>query len=655
MTAQAAPIGPIGDLRRRAAMRTFGLDQEMTMDRRKWVLAALLLAFAQVACADDAGDLFARFRAASGGAQWDKVTSLRTEGTLAAGGLQGSFEATQDLATGRSNDRYKLGPIEGADGYDGTLGWSRDPGGEVAALDAPEAKRRARSQAWLDARGYWYPRRIAARYAKPEPRDLDGRRHDVVVATPDGGDPVTLWFDHETHLLARTDQKQGADLATTRYGEWREVDGIRLPFHSVTDLTDGAGRTDERNRNEVRATRIVLNVAVGDADFAMPAMVATARIDAPGGTTRVPFDLINNHIYANGSIDGKPARFLVDTGGVNLLTPDSAKKFGLAGEGKLAGRGVGDDLVDLAFAHAKEVRLGDAVLSGPVFYVMDLGKLPAVEGHDSDGLVGYEMFRRFGVTIDYGKHELVLAEPAKFAPPAGAHAVPFELADRIPIVRGTLDGLPARISIDTGSRVSLTLHTPFVREHDLVAKYRAAPESVVGWGVGGPSRARPARFGTLQLGDLAINGIAGDLHTGDKGAFASPDLSANLGSGLLRRYTVAFDYAAKTMYLAPNSAVAKPDEFDRSGLWLLGAGDALEVADVAEDSAAQRAGLRVGDRISAIGGEEIGARTLSGWRQRLRESPVDTKLAIDYRRDGKPARTQLVLANRIAPVWKPRP
>ena len=89
---------------------------------------------------------------------------------------------------------------------------------------------------------------------------------------------------------------------------------------------------------------------------------------------------------------------------------------------------------------------------------MDLGKLPAVEGVDSDGLVGYEMFRRFGVTIDYGKHELVLTEPAKFAPPVGAHAVPFELADRIPIVQGTLDGLAARISIDTGSRVSLTLH-----------------------------------------------------------------------------------------------------------------------------------------------------------------------------------------------------
>ena len=624
------------------------------MDKHAIALALLALAFSQAVRADEATDLLARWKAASGGARWDAVKSVRTDGTLGAGGLSGPFDALQDVVSGRSNDHYSLGPVEGADGYDGIVAWTRDPGGEVASLDAPEAKRRARSQAWLDARGYWYPARIGASYAKPEARELDGHRYDVLVATPDGGDPVTLWFDAETHLLARTMQKQGADTATTSFDDWRDVDGVKLPFHSVTFLTDTAGRVDERNRSEVRATSVKLDVAVADADFAMPSMTATARIEAPGGVAHVPFELVNNHIYAHGSIDGKPARFLVDTGGANLLTPDSARKFGLASDGKLAGRGVGDDIVDLAFAHAKEVRLGDAVLSRPVFYVMDLGKLPAVEGYDSDGLVGYEMFRRFGVTIDYAKHELVLVEPAKFVPPAGAHAVSFELADRIPIVQGTLDGLPARISIDTGSRASLTLHAPFVREHGLAAKYLAAPESVVGWGVGGPSRGRPARFGTLQLGDLAVTGVAGDLFTGDKGAFASPDLQANLGGGVLKRYTVAFDYDAKMMYLAPNASAGSPDAFDRSGLWLLGDGDALQVADVAVDSAAARAGIKVDDRVVAIGGERIAMRALPEWRQRLRELPVGTKLAVDYLRAGKRAHAELVLADRIARKWKSR-
>jgi len=608
---------------------------------------AFALSAAVSAHAEDAAGVFARYKAASGGAAWDAVKTLRASGTLSAGGLNGEITLIQDLATGRSADQYKLGPLEGADGYDGHHGWTRDAGGEVAALDAPEALRRARSQAWLDARGYWYPQRIAASYGAVTDRDLDGKHYRVVEARPEGGDPIVLWFDATTAQLARVQQRDGQDLSTTTLDDVRENGGVRMAFHMVTDRTDAAGRTDPRNRTEVKFATVKWNEPVADADFATPEMMATARIDDPSGVTRVAFDLVNNHIYADGSIDGKKARFLVDTGGANVLTPDAAKKFGIVGEGKLAGRGAGDETVDVSFAHAKEVRLGRAVLDKPVFAIIDLGALPKVEDVECDGLVGYEMFRRFGVTIDYAGNTLTLAEPAKFVPPAGSTAVPFDLDDRIPIVAGTLDGLPVRMSVDTGSRSSLTMHAPFVREHDLVAKYHAAPEAVVGWGVGGPSRGQPARLGTLMLGDHAVVGSAADFYTGDKGAFANPDLSANLGGGVLRRFTVAFDYSAKRMYLAPNADVGKPDAFDRSGLFLLGDGDAFKVVDVAPDSAGASVGAKINDRIVTIGGEKIATRSLSEWRARLRELPVGTRLKVDVQRDGKSQTLELVLADRI--------
>jgi hypothetical protein len=615
----------------------------------RWMvaLALSLLLAGGAAKAEDAAALIARFKDASGGAAWDGARTLHATGTLAAGGMSGEVTIVQDLATGRSADAYKLGPIEGADGYDGKLAWTKDPGGEVAALDTPDAKRRARSQAWLDARGFWYPARIRATYGAVADREADGRHYSVVEATPDGGEKLTLWFDPTSGLLARTVQRQGQDTVTTVLDDYREVDGVRVAFHTTTDMTDAAGRTDPRRRSEITLAKATLNEAVADADFAMPAMAPTARIVDGSGSTRIPFDLVNNHIYANGSIDGKPARFLVDTGGVNLLTPAAAKKFGVAGEGKLAARGVGDQAVDLSLAHAKEVRLGGAALADPVFYIIDLGDLPKVEGVDSDGLVGYEMFRRFGVTIDYEKRELVLTDPAKFAPPASAHMVPFELDDRIPIVEGTLDGMPARMSVDTGSRSSLTLHSPFVREHGLVEKYRAAPDAVIGWGVGGPSRGRPARLGLLKLGDLEIPGIAGDLYTGDKGSFANPDLAGNLGGGVFRRFTVAFDYANKRLYFAPNAGYGKPDPFDRSGFFLLADDDALVVADVAAESAAAKAGFAKDDRIVAIDGAAANRASLVEWRAKLRELPAGTKLKVDRVRGRNKATIELVLADRI--------
>jgi len=303
--------------------------------------------------------------------------------------------------------------------------------------------------------------------------------------------------------------------------------------------------------------------------------------------------------------------------------------------------------VDVALAHAGEVRIGDATLSKPVFYVLDLGQLAAVEGVNLDGLVGYEMFRRFDVCIDYAARKVTLSEPGKLPPPAGATVLPFTLDEHTPIVTGAIDGLPLRVTVDSGSRSALTLNSPFVREHDLLKRYHADVESVVGWGVGGAARGNAVRFGTLKLGELAIDGIAGELFTGNKGAFANPDLGGNLGGGVLRRFTVTFDYQAKKMYLEPNAEYGKPDAFDRSGLWLLADGDALKVTDVAANSAGAQAGLRVDDRVIAIADEAVGKHTLGEWRQRLRETPAGKLLAVRYLRAGVVATAQLALADRI--------
>jgi len=88
-------------------------------------LAASVLLAAMSAQADDATQLLTQYKNASGGARWDAVKTLHATGALSAGGLDGEFTMIQDLASGRSASQYKLGPLEGADGYDGQHGWTR--------------------------------------------------------------------------------------------------------------------------------------------------------------------------------------------------------------------------------------------------------------------------------------------------------------------------------------------------------------------------------------------------------------------------------------------------------------------------------------------------------------------------------------------------
>jgi hypothetical protein len=596
----------------------------------------------------DGASLVARFVGVSGGgSHWDSVDAIQVDGTIAAGGMSGAFSSVDDTRTCRSVSHYKLGPIQGADGYDGKQAWQQDPGGEVVALDAPDAREKAVTTAWMVCLGSSRATKRAVTYSAVRATDDGGRHWKVVDATPEGGRSITLWFDAETGLLGRTDERDGSDVETTRIDDYREVDGARLSFHQITDRTDATGQTDPRAHVEMKVDRIA-PVAMPDAAvFAMPAMTASARIVDGSGVTQVPFDLVNNHIYADVTIDGTRMHFLVDTGGANLLTPSAAARLGAKVEGKLSGGGVGEQRVDVGLTHLGEVRLGGAALSKPVFMVMDLGDLAQIEGAPLDGLVGFEMFRRFRVTVDYQKHVLTLTDPAKFQPPAGAQVVPFELADRIPLIQAKLDGMPVRLSVDTGSRASLTMNSPFVRQNELVARYGAATESVTGWGVGGPEHARPARAGALLLGDVAVKDVVVDLFTGQKGADANPDISGNLGAGVLRRFTVSFDYDARKMYLVPNADFAKPDLYDRSGMWLLSDGDALKIVAVTPGGPADKAGLHEGDRIAKLAGEGIARRSLAEWRVRLRELPAGKHLAVTLSGVGAGRTVDLVLADLI--------
>lgn len=616
------------------------------MSRARHMLFLLLVCLISPARAEDVAGVLAQFKETSGGSRWDAVHTLVSEGALAAGGLSGSVRITNDLISGRSRTDYTLGSIEGTDAYDGRAGWALSPGGEVAVRDAPEAIRRARTQAWVDARAYWYPQRAPARYEELVMRVLEGQRYDVVTATPDGGEPIELWFAAQSHLLRRTVERQNQDTVITTFDDYRAVNGVRLPFHIVTDTANAKGEVDARARNEVRFSSVRVNAAVPESAFTPPKMADTARIESAQQSTSVPFELIDDHIRTDIVLDGKKARVLVDTGGVNLLTPQAAQRLGIAAEGKLAASGVGEERADFSLARAKELRLGAAVLDRPVFYVIDLSELPEIGEEHIDGLVGYEIFRRFDVQIDYAKRVLTLGKPGTLAP-AGATAIPFELEDRTPIIAGTLDGIPVRLTIDTGANGSLTLHAPFVREHDLVARYSAAPESIVGWGVGGPARGRPARLGTLMLGTLRIDGLVGELSTATSGTFANPDVSANLGGGLLRRFTVVFDFAAKRMYLTPNAAFGTPDSYDRSGLWLLRDEKGAKIADVAPEGASAQAGLRMGDRVVSIGGEPIGTHTIAEWHRILRERAAGTRLKVKFERDGSSRETELTLADRV--------
>jgi len=574
--------------------------------------------------------LLAQARAAVGGEAWAGVENLALTVELRVGGLVGEAEIWEDLRTCRSTSRFELGPIHGRQGFDGEDVWQQDSTGQVHVDESENAGQGARNEAYLRCQGLFDPELRGAEVTVRD-RQIEGERgFDVLTVSPPGGRPFEVWLDGETHLIDRTVEHEAIDTRTTFFSDYREVGGLVIAHHQRS--TNG----DERYDQVALVRTVTLDPELPEGHYTRPKSEALDVLFPAGKTsTTLPFELHNNHIYIEARVNGRgPLTLLVDTGGANILTPAAAAELGLRGEGAFQVGGVGEQREEMSLTRVDELALGEVRIREQVFAVVPLRDLDRVEGVDLDGLIGFEVFKRFAVEIDYEGRRLTLIRPEAFRPPEGATAVPFTFDGSTPQAEGALDGIAGLFTIDTGSRSTLTLHAPFTAEHGLVEKYGAETDVLTGWGLGGGVRSRPARAGLFRLGpegrSVEIRGPGIDLFTDDHGAFKDRYVAGNVGGGLLRRFTVTFDYGAQLMYLVANRQAASPFPGEGPGLWLNwesftgGRGEALRVEDVTPGSPAEEAGLAVGDRILGVDGHPVPELTLSTLRERLKTAPPGT-------------------------------
>jgi hypothetical protein len=586
---------------------------------------------------DDGRAVFARVKAATGGSRWDEVAGDHRVGALATAGVVGKTESWSDARACRFVDRYELGPMKGAEGFDGRRAWSQDSSGQARVEEGGDTRTGSANEAFRRCLGLWYPARWKATFARAGERTEGSRRFEVVTVTPEGGRPFDVWVDLTTYRIDREVEKTALDTRTIFYSDYRTVEGLAVPF-SVRQ-SNGNAKYDQ-----VTTLRSI--------SFAEPVDAARFELPAPpppdyalrgnATSTSVPFELVNNHIYVDVKLNGRgPYRLLCDTGGMNVVTKELARELGLEAQGALEGRGAGEGSQDLALTKVRSLELGDLRLDDQVFIVFDLASFSDVEGVPEQGLVGYEIFKRFVVSIDYAHRVLRLTVPSAFAYRGTGAVVPFKFNEHIPQVQGTLDGIPGAFDLDTGARDTLTVLAPFAEKHELARRYGTSIEAVTGWGVGGPSRGKVARAGVLTLGPVRVEGPVVDLSLQKKGSFVDPYVAGNVGGGLLKRFTVTFDYTRQQVIFEPNELATKRDVYDRAGLWLNRDPRGFVVLDVVARGPAAEAGLAVGDRVTAVDGKPARDVGLPALRERLRGEP-GTRVKLDLEGPGGEARAVVV-------------
>lgn len=332
---------------------------------------------------------------------------------------------------------------------------------------------------------------------------------------------------------------------------------------------------------------------------------------------QIPIEIHNNLVVVPVVLNGAlPLKFILDTGvRTTILTQKSftdilnlsySRKYTISGPG-------GVKLVDAYVTNNVSLELPGVTGRGHAMLVLeeDYLELRNYLGTDVHGILGYELFSRFIVRIDYEKKQLVLMLPERFRRRRKFHRIPIRIEDTKPYLNAPIvmkDGtqFTAKLLVDSGASHGLMLDPA---SDDRIAVPANTVSSVIGRGLGGEITGKVGRISSILLGPFELeNAIASFPDPNsyfDSLKIGSTPRNGSIGGETLSRFTIVFNFPKEEIYLKKNHSFKKAFHYNLSGLTVKAKGarlDVFEITGVRRQSAAAKAGVLEGDIIVSING-----------------------------------------------------
>ena len=207
-------------------------------------------------------EIVAKYIAAVGADAINKVNSRVEKGSLIVGGNQVPIEIYTKAPNKRISVAH-MGTGESITAFDGTAGWLGTPNG-ARAMSAAESE-----AAGLDAE-FALPLRLKEMFPqlrRGRPEEINGVECQTLTGIRQGHPPVRLYFDEKSGLLVRmvryTDTPMGRNPTQIDYADYRDVDGVKIPFRWTLARPNG--------RFTIQIAEAKDNVPIEDSKFVKPA------------------------------------------------------------------------------------------------------------------------------------------------------------------------------------------------------------------------------------------------------------------------------------------------------------------------------------------------------------------------------------------------
>ena len=411
----------------------------------------------------------------------------------------------------------------------------------------------------------------------------------------------------------------------------------------------------------------------------------------------IPFKLINNLIFIPVRVNGEELTFLLDTGVEQtiLFSLDDKDEVKLFEVEKLKLKGLGsNDAIDSYKSSKNKFEIGDFVdYNHEIYIVLDQEfNFSSQVGIPVNGIIGSNFFKKHIVEINYDRRKIIVYNhdnkkinnrlQKKFVKDS------ITIEDKKPYYVSNIKTgektISSKLLVDTGNSDAVWL---FLNKTDKIKLPKKNIQDYLGRGFSGNVYGKRARLNSFEFGKKTFDFplITFPDSASVKSVNFVPNRIGSVGSEIISRFTVVFDYLNNAIYTKPNKQIDEPFHFNMSGIEVEHAGlewvkdfyedrqsqgikiytnsqsderiqsnlkihfelkPIFKIASVRVSSEAEKAGLKVGDRILRINHQSSQGYTIEMINELLKSEEGKT-IEMEIERENKIYKFKFQLKNII--------
>lgn len=294
--------------------------------------------------------------------------------------------------------------------------------------------------------------------------------------------------------------------------------------------------------------------------------------------------------------------FILDTGSGGIsLDSTTVDYFGVKPEpSSRTIRGIAG-VRNVSFLNNKKLHLPGLTIDSLNFHVSNYDILTAVYGERIDGIIGYSVFSRYIIKINYDSTQVEFWTKGAIKYPRGGHLLKPAITS-LPVQTARLkdnNTVETRYLIDMGAGLNVLFSRDFIKDSNVLRGNRKLYTKEAE-GLGGKVDMYLTVLKEFRIGPYKFRNIPVNIFDDEFNVTSYPHLGGLIGNDLLRRFNVVINYEQREFHLLPNSHFYDPFDYAYSGIELYLVNGRIIIGDVAKDSPAEKAGVREGDVVVAI-------------------------------------------------------